>query len=218
MIPKFGVRYLDHLELQLGVIGPLAGAEHLQDASHELFDASEPKGWGNQLDNEPGLNLFYSREWTGAGDFRIAGRDGASDLLLDISPELGFALGNVHILRRRRSQLSTRPLPPGRPWPARCRGQACPDQTISLARKGFSTFLFGSIEGRVVGRNIFLDGNTFQDDGPSVDKEVLVGEARVGMALTYDNIRLAYTHVFRSQEFEGQPNQMFGSVNFSIAF
>ena len=85
-------------------------------------------------------------------------------------------------------------------------------------QQGFSAYLFGGVEGRVVGRNIFLDGNTFQDDGPSVDKNTLVGEARVGLALTYDNLRFAYTQVFRSQEFEGQSNQIFGSVTLSVAF
>lgn len=76
--------------------------------------------------------------------------------------------------------------------------------------------MFGGLEGRAVGRNIFLDGNSFQDDGPSVDKNMLVGEARIGLALTFDDVRFAYTQVFRSQEFEGQSRQIFGTVSLSL--
>ncbi|MDH3663168.1 MAG: lipid A deacylase LpxR family protein [Alphaproteobacteria bacterium] len=63
-----------------------------------------------------------------------------------------------------------------------------------------------------------LDGNTFYNDGPSVDKELLVGEGRLGLAMTCGDIRFGYTHVFRSREFEGQTPQDFGSISLSLMF
>lgn len=70
-IPKADrLRHLDSLELQLGVIGPLSGAEQIQRTTHDILDAVDPQGWDNQLENEPGINLFYSRQWTGASTLR----------------------------------------------------------------------------------------------------------------------------------------------------
>lgn len=217
VITKSSARYLDNLELQLGVIGPLSGAEHVQKLSHDLTDATDPKGWGNQLDNEPGLNLFYSRQWTGFEEVYVSEENGTPDLFLDVTPELGFALGNVHIFGAAGLTLRFGSFLPDDHGPPVIR-PSLPGSDYFNRQQGFSAYLFGGVEGRVVGRNIFLDGNTFQDDGPSVDKNALVGEARVGLALTYDNLRFAYTQVFRSQEFEDQSNQIFGSVTLSVAF
>ena len=90
------LRFLDTFELQLGVIGPLSGAEHVQRFGHDLTNATDPKGWGNQLDNEPGANLFYSRQWTGAKEFSISTGNDLPELYLDVTPQLGAALGNVY--------------------------------------------------------------------------------------------------------------------------
>ena len=79
-------------------------------------------------------------------------------------------------------------------------------------------YLFAGAEGRAVGRNIFLDGNTFQDS-PSVDKNIFVGELSAGVVLTYDDFRIAYTHVIRSPEFEGQNGpSVFGGITVGWRF
>jgi hypothetical protein len=41
---------------------------------------------------------------------------------------------------------------------------------LFLAQKDFSASLFGSLQGHVVGRNIFLDGSTFDNDGLACTK------------------------------------------------
>ena len=209
------LRFLDTFELQLGVIGPLSGAEHVQRFGHDLTNATDPKGWGNQLDNEPGLNLFYSRQWTGAKEFSIPAGNDLPELYLDVTPQVGAALGNVYTFAAAGLTLRL--------------GQFLPDDHgLSVIRpsllgsdfypeqKGLTAYIFGNLQGRVVGRNIFLDGNTFDNNGPSVDKETLVGEARLGLAITYGDIRFGYTHVFRSREFDGQDPQDFGSISLSL--
>ncbi|MEZ5930604.1 MAG: lipid A deacylase LpxR family protein [Alphaproteobacteria bacterium] len=208
--------YLDRLELQLGVVGPWSGAEALQRGVHDVLDATEPAGWGNQLDNEPGVNLFCSRQWTGA--LRVDGIGGpeGAGLALDVSPVIGAALGNVHLFGG--GGLTVRV---GR-FEADDHGSALIRPSLAGAdgfsgRDGFSGYLFGGIEGRLVGRNIFLDGNSFQDDGPSVDKERLVGEVRVGLALGYERFGLSYTQVFRTPEFEGQHPHSYGSLTLTLA-
>ena len=48
--------------------------------------------------------------------------------------------------------------------------------------EGFSIYLFTGVDGKVVGRNIFLDGNTFSDSH-SVDKETFVGDWVAGSSI-----------------------------------
>lgn len=77
---------------------------------------------------------------------------------------------------------------------------------------GFGWYLFAGADGRAVARNIFLDGNTFRDS-PSIDKEHFVADLSAGLALTFERVRISYTVVYRTKEFQGQDdNDLFGSV------
>jgi hypothetical protein len=44
---------LDHLELNIGVIGPSSKAERVQKCMHNFLDSDEPIGWEDQLGDEP---------------------------------------------------------------------------------------------------------------------------------------------------------------------
>ena len=52
-------------------------------------------------------------------------------------------------------------------------------------------YVFGGISGRLVFRDIFLDGNSFANSH-SIDKEPLVGDAVIGTSLTLRNWKLSY--------------------------
>ena len=82
----------------------------------------------------------------------------------------------------------------------------------------WGVYVFGGAEGRVVGRNIFLDGNTWQSSH-SVDKIPLVADLKGGCAVHYRGVSLAYTYVVRTREFTQQVSaQKFGSVSIQCAF
>jgi hypothetical protein len=218
VIPKADrLRYLDTIELQLGVIGPLSGAEEVQRVTHDILGATDPQGWDNQLDNEPGINLFYSRQWTGAKDFVLTDGERFPKLSLDITPKLGAAVGNIHTFGAAGLTFRLGNFQPDDHGPPVIR-PSLPGSDYFPRQDGWSAYAFGGVEGRVVGRNIFLDGSTFDKDSPNVDKNRLVGEARLGFVVTYGAVRLAYTHVFRSQEFEEQEPQVFGAAVLSVRF
>jgi hypothetical protein len=83
---------------------------------------------------------------------------------------------------------------------------------------GFGWYLFAGIEGRAVARNIFLDGNTFRGSR-SVDKKHLVGDLQFGFVLDWSDVRLGYTHVLRSREFQAQESvDGFGSLSLSVKY
>ena len=59
-----------------------------------------------------------------------------------------------------------------------------PGSDFFVNRDKLGWYLFAGFECRLVGRNIFLDGNTFSDSH-SMDKRYLVGDFQTGVALTY---------------------------------
>lgn len=217
VIPARNLHYLDRLELQLGVVGPYSGAEQFQRRTHEVLNATDPAGWDNQIDNEFGINLFASRQWTGAARLDLVQSDRLPNLSADISPVIGAVLGNVHLFA-------------GAGLTARLGSFDKTDHGHALIRPslvgadglsnddGFAAYLFGGVEGRAVGRNIFLDGNSFEDNGASLDKERFVGEARAGLVMAYKRLRLSYTQVLRTREFKGGERHSYGSVTLAVAF
>jgi hypothetical protein len=54
----FDDRRMTGFGLLLGWVGDLTAAEWIQRTTHAVTGATEPRGWHNQLDNEPLLNLY----------------------------------------------------------------------------------------------------------------------------------------------------------------
>jgi lipid A 3-O-deacylase len=71
---------------------------------------------------------------------------------------------------------------------------------------------------RLVGRDLFLDSNTFRDSC-SADSEPLVADASLGLTMDLGRAVVSYTHVFRSPDFEAQSGwTQFGSLSFRVPF
>ncbi|MBK6705755.1 MAG: DUF2219 family protein [Caulobacteraceae bacterium] len=76
--------------------------------------------------------------------------------------------------------------------------------------------VFAGVEGRAVARNLFLDGNTFEDSA-SVERNPYVADFQTGFAVSAGSWRLAYTYVWRTEELETQPTrQDFGALAISV--
>jgi lipid A 3-O-deacylase len=203
---------LDTAALSLGVVGPWSGAEFTQRRWHELINVQDPKGWGNQLDNEPALNLTLDRQW------RYLALPNLLGLNADITPHVGGAVGNVmtHAAAGATFRFGE-DLVDDFGGPPRIR-PSLPGAAHFKPHDGFGWYVFAGFEGRAVARNIFLDGNTF-GGGPSVDKKPLVGDAQTGVALVFPHFRITYTWVFRTKEFYGQDEgDLFGAVSLTARF
>jgi hypothetical protein len=207
-------RVLGTFEVQLGVVGPAALGEQVQNNVHDIINVDRALGWRTQLKDEPGINVILTRQW------RINQPPDRADprgLALGLVPSLTGSLGNVltyasaGLLLRVGSNLQSDFGPP-RIRPALA-GTAFfePD-----GRWGW--YVFAGVEGRAVARDIFLDGNTWRDSR-RVDRIPFVGEGAVGGVLIMPWARLSYTHTFRGPEFRGQrKSQQYGSVNLSFRF
>lgn len=201
---------LDQLSLSIGVVGPASLARQSQKLVHDIRGIASPRGWDSQLRNELTVQFLYQRSWRALAAYAFNGGYG-----LDLTPHAGVALGNVYTFANagvtfRIGKDLRQDFGPPRVGPS------VPGAGYFVPRANFGWYLFAGVEGRAVARNIFLDGNTFQD-GPSVSKKPLVADLQAGAVLTYDELRLSYTHVLRTKEFVTQRNpEQFGSLTLSI--
>lgn len=201
--------WMDTIELQLGMIGPQSYADETQKAVHDLRDLQRPNGWEHQLKNEPGVVAIYERKWQLPPIFRHG------NFAMDGISHLGGSLGNVSTYAN--TGVETR------------LGWNLPDDFgVSLIRPAGNTafsvkqqqggYLFAAINTRVVLRDIFLDGNTFADSH-SVSKRPIVADLAAGAAVYFKQMKLTWTQVLRTKEFDGQPdNHSFGSLILSFFF
>ena len=196
------------LGITVGVVGPSSLAEKVQKGVHRLIGDDIPRGWDNQLKDEPGIVLTYTRRWQ---YFHKLG----GGLEFETAPHLVGALGNVYTYagggmmlrlgKRLRNDIGPPNIRPGFPGVPYVR----PSDKANW-------YLFAGVEGRAVAHNIFLDGNTFRDSH-SVDKKPLVADVQFGFAYHIQNVRFAISNVWRSREFEGQDdNERFGAINVSF--
>lgn len=203
------------LELQIGVVGPAAQGEEVQNNWHEFINIDTARGWDFQLGNEPGVNVVGSRLWRFN---RPLDADRPRGLAVGIVPNAQASIGNVltfagagFMLRLGRDLYADFGPPRQRPAVA---GSAF----VQPAPAQWGWYLFAGVDARVVARNIFLDGNTVKGSR-SVDKKPVVGDGSLGGALLFPWGRISYVHTFRSEEFEGQgPVAEFGSVSVSVRF
>lgn len=210
------LRRLDSMEVQLGVVGPAALGRQSQNGVHKIRGIEKANGWDNQLSNELGLVLVYEHK------DRYIDRIKGTRLGADLITHYGVSLGNVFTYANAGvetrfgwnipADFGTSLIRPG--------GEAnapvdSSDPWLSLEDR-FSLYGFTALSARLVLRDIFLDGNSFADSH-SVDKEYLIGDAIVGVGLTWDRWKLSYAQVFRSREFKQQPgHHNFGSISISF--
>lgn len=199
---------INGLILTIGVVGPASLAEDTQKLVHELFDSDDPRGWDNQLDNELGFSATYIHKWR----YLFA---------LDRPRQFEFGwhtnlrVGNVYtyaatgFMTRWGTHLKDDVGPPSiKP--------GFPGLPAFNPKQSESWYLFAGLEARAVAHNIFLDGNT-NVDSHSVDKRTLVGDLLVGVALQWDDVRIAFSQILRSREFDGQSErEQFGAINFTL--
>jgi len=175
-----------------------------------LFGGVPPQGWHAQIKDEPGLVLTEQRIW------RVPLTNGTIDT--ELLPQGAASLGNVFTyagvgatFRVGQSLLAD--------WgPSPIEPALDGSDFVNFDRVGpIAWSLFAGFEVRAVARNIFLDGNSFQDSA-SVTKIPLVGDINVGAGIIWKGIRLQATYTLRTREFETQNgNDRFFSFALSFA-
>lgn len=196
------------LELMVGIVGPASRADDLQTAIHKRLGNRVPRGWANQLENEPGLVLSYVRK-------RRYFSGNLGDAQFEIGPHLAGAVGNVYTYAAAGTMVRYGTNLREDVGPAGIR-PGFPGSSFFAPREGGNWYVFMGVEARAIARNIFLDGNTFADS-PRIKKEPFVGDFQFGVAYRRHGWRIAWSNVVRSKEYEGQRERArFGAVSFAF--
>ncbi|MEQ9144010.1 MAG: lipid A deacylase LpxR family protein [Parvibaculaceae bacterium] len=205
--------FQDQWKFDVGVVGPAAGGRFVQNNWHKLIGADEANGWSNQLRNEPGLNVTFERAWN-TPDLAPATLSGFE---IDGIPYAVAALGNVQTYLGAGGIVRLGPDLPDDFGPTRIYPGVGGSEWFKPV-DGFSWYVFAGVEGRVVGRDMFLDGNLFRDSH-SVDKRYFVSDLRLGAVAIWNDYRLSFSHIYRTREYSGQPKpDQFGSFTLGVAF
>ncbi len=206
---------LDTLQLDLGLVGPAAGGEFVQNNFHTLIGVDRSFGWANQLHNEPTIDLTFERRWrVGTGHSILIENP---KLEWDFIPSAGGMVGNVAtyaqvggFLRIGKDLSADFGPPRARP--------ALPGSEGFIGRD-FRWYLFFGIDGEAVARNMFLDGNWDGNDIVHVTHRPFVGEGQVGLAFMFRGVRITWTQVLRTPEFfERDRWDQFGSINVTFRY
>ena len=186
--------------------------EEVQNNFHEIINSYEVLGWDNQLDNEIVFALMYERKERAWVRTNIEGLD------FDVTPHWGVSLGTLQTQGKagatfRLGRELRNDFGPPRVRPALGGGG------FFDSAPGFILYVFAGVEGRAVARNVFLDGNTYKDTSPNVDKEPFVIDGQAGVVLQYGPAQLSWTFVTRTREFKTQSErQQVGAVSVSVKF
>lgn len=205
--------HVDSLNVTLGVVGPAAGGELVQKTWHRFVGAERPQGWDHQLKNEPIVGVAWDRSWP---EWMVLD---SGDWFVSATPDVGATVGNAYTFANTGFNV--------RFGPSDARWQSTPER-IPPAMPGsgffakpdewFSWYLFTGVNGRAVARNIFLDGNTFSESA-HVEKKNYVGDFNAGVAATFGRVRVTYTNVYRTKEYDGQKKgDIFGTLNVGYRF
>lgn len=213
-------RVLNTIELQAGLIGEWSLARETQNFIHGLRGIDKARGWDNQLKNEFGFSLIYDRKKRVVRRTDFAGQWG-----VDLITHYGGAAGTVftHLDAGAELRLGWNlPTDFGTDLIRPAGDSNAPADTMDPrydpGGAKISFHVFAAATGRMVFRDIFLDGNTFSHSY-SVDKELFVGDFLVGASLVYRKIKFSYAQVLRTKEFKAQKSgHNFGSISISYTY
>jgi lipid A 3-O-deacylase len=200
------------LSVGIGVIGPAALGEAVQNGFHELIGQNAVGGWHTQLPDQPVVQLTAERTW------RVPLGNLAGGLEADVLPSVtlgagtfriyGQAGGTVRLGQGLQSDFGAPRIRPG-----------LTGTDAYRADRPFVWYVFAGIDGQAVAWDETLDGLPFRATR-HVAREPLVGEFQAGFALIAWGMRLTAMQVLQSDEFRTQKNGLFqfSSVSLSVKF
>ena len=199
------------LGLSLGLLGPDAQGERVQNGFHDLIGQGHNNGWRTELHDEPVFELYGGRT------LRVPlGRIGGVEI--DALPSADVGLGTLRIYGQVGAQLRLGQGLDSDFGTARLRPGLTGGDAFAPT-KPFVWYVFAGSDGQVVGRDVTLDGNTWRNSR-NVSLNHLVGEFQGGAAIEAFGMRLAYTHVLQTSDYKIQKGGLhqFGSLALSVRF
>jgi hypothetical protein len=187
---------VDHLQADLGVIGPAARGEDAQNTVHRILDIPEARGWDHQLENEPGFLATWETRWRWAAG-GTPGRYG-----WDFLPRVRARAGNVRVDGTVGADARI-----GWSLPRDFGPMAVDSHGLGPGGREDPPWiaLIGGVEVRGVVHDIFLEGNTFEDGGPGVTPYPFVIASRLGVTGGFGPLSVTFLQTWNSPDFREDP-------------
>lgn len=187
----------DQFALSLGIAGPSALGEEVQNGFHDLIGDTGNKGWKYQVPDQPAVSLAASRIW------RISLAD-LGGIETDILPGVGATLGDVRIAVAggavlRLGQGLTSDFGPSRigQGPA---GYAINGGDAFRTVTPLAWYLFAGGDGQAVAYDVSIDGAAFREATPRAHRIWDQGGIVAGLAVQWHGVRVSYTQSWRTAE------------------
>ena len=194
-------------ELELGVVGPLAGAKWIQDNVHSIVSGAEPKGWDNQIEDTPGADLTVMHQWRRPDPPEWKG------IQFQIEPHVGATVGDVTTEAFTGASLVVGNNLVYDSLPMRVRPSLAGSGSFDNV-DGIGWFFFAGASARAIAYDIFLEGHTPYKS--TIDRRPYVLDAQIGAALRLRRAQITFTMVERTKEFSQQNgNDRFGALSIS---
>lgn len=189
-------------DIKIGVIGPAAGADIVQQTMHRFASKHKAIGWDNQLRSAAGVELGYlARYALPLWDERIA-----------VAPHGGLVLGNTRRLAHAGATLIAGDARGRLALPGLGEGVAdtlapLADPLAAHGRLPAGFYAFAGVDFAYVGYNRFIEGETFAGY-PAIRLHHPVSQFAVGAAVVFPRgllghpLRLTYAMMDRSREFD----------------
>lgn len=196
----------------LGLVGPEAGGEDVQNGFHNLIGDTPNRGWGEQLHDEPTIELTSEGIWRlPIDEFYGVETDALPVVQVGIGNGRDYALAgfNLRLGQGLRSDYGVARIQPG---------MSGTDAYKPV--QPFVWYVFAGADGQAVAHDITLEGNTWRDYGPHVSEKWDVGEFTAGAAVIWHGVRVTYSQTWQTEEFDGQKGGLFnfGSLALSTRF
>ena len=205
------------LELQLGVVGPWALGEQVQNGIHAMTGSEKALGWDAQLHNELGVVLAYEHRW------RHVKKPFLWGINADVIPFVGGTLGNIYTYANvgtvaRVGWNIPNDFGKSISHPAQTVGLPAYKKGEKLYREKWAFYFLASMNMHALARYIFLDGNTFRDS-PSIPRDYFVGEFTAGMGIDYGAFHIGLMNTFTSENYAIDIRGFaFGSISLSYVY
>jgi len=202
----------DTVSLLLGAVGPVSLAEPMQKFVHELTDSADPKGWDNQLNNEPLFQLGAGRKWRLLEGNISGGTD--YDVITAVEGTVGNHSSNADVgvtFRFGKDLLQTYPV--AALLPAR--------EVNPMTGTAGSYYVFASVMGRYQANSIIIDGNSsaFDDDNNSdITLEHKQNFVSAGFAVSFKSWSLLLSAVSASKDVEEDDDDRYSFGSLSVSW
>jgi len=194
------------MRYQLGVLGPLAGADFFQTSVHRSIHNDLPQGWGNQLPNEPMMNYYYDR-------YHLLWNDNIDKWDADLKAIGGGTAGTTFDNVRVGFQVRAGYNIPRNSMPGGI------DPKVSKPGEeddgGFFAYFTGVFQEYNVAHNSTVGESFFVQRQPGQDRTLVpvVGEYKYGFVVGYGELSFTYMLCHRSNEFQ---HEMDGGMDWGM--